>query len=144
MKRHLLIIAYSISLILLIACCNTEQTVNTINLPELDSLSGRYDCPFNEYGISYGSIDIKYKSGRIIYFEIETGHQGGCMGKLSGELTIDSILTGVYLTDVGTKIRFEFTDNRLHIIEQGDCQEHGMRCWFGGWYEKVFIAKRVN
>lgn len=137
MKRHLLIFAYSISLILLMACCNTGQTVNNINSPELDSLSGRYDSPFNKHGISFGSVDVKYKSKRIIYFEIETGHQGGCIGKLSGELTIDSILTGAYLTDVGTEIRFEFSNNRLHIIELEDCQEHGMRCWFGGLYEKV-------
>ncbi len=105
-------------------------------LPELDSLSGRYDSPFNKHGISYGSVDIAYKGKLIILFEIETYHKGGCSGQISGELTLDTTLRGVYLTDVGTEIRFEFTNHRLHIIEQEDSQKHGMRCWFNGWYEK--------
>jgi len=134
MKRHLLIIAYSISLILLIACCNREQSESTMNLHELDSLSGIYNSPFNKYGVSYGSVDIKYKSGRTFYFDIKTGHIDGCTGILNGEFILDSNLVGVYQTRNGANIRLEFNNHSLKIVEQEDCQEHGMRCWFDGEY----------
>jgi hypothetical protein len=124
------------SIVLQLGSCYNKSIEKTLRDDKLDSLSGTYDSPFNAQGVCYGTIDIKYETGRIIYFDIETGRVDGCTGKLIGEVSLDSNLKGTYFTDVGTTIIFEFSKQSLHLIEQVDCQEHGMRCWFDGEYVK--------
>jgi len=124
----------SFSIVLPLGSCHNKLIEQSLRDSKLDSLSGTYNSPFNKQGVSYGSVDIKYKRGRTFYFDIEAGHIDGCIGKLNGEITIDSNLVGVFLTDIGTKIRFEFHHHSLKIVEQEDCQEHGMWCWFDGEY----------
>ena len=126
-----------ISMILFSVSCNNRSKEESLANCKLDSLSGIYNSPFNKYGVSYGSVDIKYKGGRTFYFDIESGHISGCTGQLGGELVLDSNLAGMYLTSNGGNIRFEFYNHNLKIVEQEDCQEHGMRCWFDGEYAKV-------
>ena len=132
MRQGILLICFSFILYsLLYDGCDFEKSSMHY---ELDSLSGVYSSPFNKQGVCYGSIEIKRKSGRTFYFDIETAHIDGCIGKLNGEFILDSNLVGVYQTRNGANIRFEFHNYSLRIVEQEDCQEHGMRCWFDGMY----------
>jgi hypothetical protein len=134
MRQGVLLLCFGI--ILHLMSCNNRGLEEVSIDCKLDSLSGTYNSPFNVKGVSYASVEIKHKKGRTIHFDIETAHIDGCIGKLNGELTLDSNLVGVFLTDIGTNIRFEFHNHNLKIVEQEDCQEHGMRCWFGGEYYK--------
>ena len=130
MRQGLLFICFNI--ILFSISCNNRIIEKPLDNSKPDSISGTYNSTFNKQGVFYGSVEIKYKTGRTFYFDIETAHIDGCIGKLNGEFTLDSNLIGVYLTDIGTNIQFEFYNNRLRIVEQEDCQEHGMWCWFDG------------
>lgn len=117
----------------------TSETYKSVKRDIYDSkfsrYSGSYNSPFNDGGISFGKLVIKYTNNGEINFNIRTAHQSGCTGELKGTAKINEIGIASYSGLGCENVTFKFTKDQVSIKEK-DCNQHGMRCYFSGIYKK--------
>ena len=125
------ILTYSLLFIFLISCKSEVKKSN----PKYSVYNGTYNSTFNEDGISIGQLVIKYNKDREINFEITTATQSGCTGDLTGTAKIESNGIAYYGNSDCESLTFEFKNNQI-IVNEKNCNFHGMRCTFNGTYKK--------
>ncbi len=97
--------------------------------------NGTYNSPFNDSGISFGKLTIKHTENNEIEFDISTAHQTGCTGELKGIAKINSNGIAVHSSANCESLTFEFKNSEV-IVDEKNCDLHGMRCFFTGNYIK--------
>lgn len=80
-------------------------------------------------------VSLKNITDELFCFEISSGTKSGCIGFLKGLIELKKIKKGVFSADSCDKLEFQLSNNELTITEN-NCDFHGMRCPFGGKYEK--------
>lgn len=114
---------------------NNNSTSKEFTDDLFELISGEYDGIYNtEQSIS--NVKIKYIGNRNVEFEIFTATESGCVGNVSGTVTIDNYGKGKYSEEECESLEFVFNSEKLSINEN-NCGLHGMRCFFSGEYEKV-------
>ena len=112
-----------------------ETSKKEIKTSKYDNITGTYQSPLNDGGISMGTVKIMYLGNNRFYFEITTSHQAGCTGEASGTGIIDNNGIGRWSGDGCESLTFKFSNGTVNIDEK-NCDLHGMRCWFEGEYKK--------
>lgn len=120
---------------LILTSDNYESSKKAILDSKFSKYNGTYNSPFNDGGISFGQLIIKYNENQEIEFEITTAHQSGCTGELKGIAKIESNGIAKYSGSGCESLTFEFKNNQVSIDEK-NCEQHGMRCYFSGNYKK--------
>ena len=124
---------------------NTESTKDTI--PEAavveavyDSAyakyAGIYESPFNEFGISFGKVTVKYITNNEIEFDLVTAHNQGSSGEIDGRVKIDTNGLAIFTTYDCEELTFQFSENQVEVGEKA-CQYHGNRSPFAGVYIRL-------
>ncbi len=114
----------------LLSSCNNEQIEKDI-FPDLAELSGKYKQDLRNNDQTFAEVEITYTSGRMLHFDISTGDIDGCIGRLEGDVAMNTDLNGTFVTETGTNLIFKFSRRELEIIETQNCQMLGYGCWFG-------------
>jgi hypothetical protein len=120
---------------LILTSDNYESSKKVISDSKYSNYNGTYNSPFNDGGISFGQLIIKYTENNEIEFDISTAHQAGCTGKLKGIAKINSNGIATHNSSNCKSLTFEFKNNEVTVKEK-NCDEHGMRCFFSGTYKK--------
>lgn len=120
---------------LILTSDNYESSKKAISDSKYSNYNGTYNSPFNDGGISFGKLIIKYNQNKEIEFEISTAHQSGCSGKLKGNAKINSKGIASFSSSNCKSLTFQFKNNEVTVKEK-NCDEHGMRCFFSGTYKK--------
>ena len=113
-----------------------ESSKATIKRNDYEFITGQYDFEYNSEGVSYVSVKINYIGSNKFNFEITTAHQNGCTGEIEGIARINKSGVGIYSGENCKMLKFNFTAKKL-IIDENECDLHGVRCWFTGEYIKV-------
>lgn len=114
---------------------NYETLLNEIAKKNKLDISGTYESPYNDGGVSSGTVVINNVKSNSFDFEISTAHQSGCNGIAEGTATLDENGDGKWSGSDCESIIFKFDDNSL-TVEETNCELHGMRCGFMGEYNK--------
>lgn len=114
---------------------NTDYNSVLNEFQELKSIIGRYDSPFNDGGISSGTVMISNVRDDKFDFEITTAHAQGCTGEAKGTATITRNKVGKYSEKNCKNLEFQFFPGEVKI-EENKCELHGIRCSFSGSYNK--------
>lgn len=114
---------------------NTDYSSIKKELQELKGISGRYESTFNEGGTSSGTVVINQKKGQEFTFEIIVANSKGCTGDLKGSIKVGTNKVGFFKSKTCKELMFEFFSQEVKVQEK-NCDEHGMNCWFAGTYKK--------
>jgi hypothetical protein len=120
---------------LILTSDNYQSSKKAISDSKFSNYNGTYNSPFNDGGISFGRLIIKYNENNEIEFDISTAHQAGCTGELKGTAKINSNGIATHSSSNCKSMSFEFKNNKV-IVNEKNCDLHGMRCYFSGTYEK--------
>lgn len=120
---------------LILTSDNYESSKKVISDSKYSNYNGTYNSPFNDGGISFGRLIIKYNENNEIEFDISTAHQAGCTGELKGIAKINSNGIAIHSSSNCKSLTFEFKNNEV-IVKENNCDLHGMRCFFSGNYKK--------
>ena len=120
---------------LILTSDNYESSKKAISESKYSNYNGTYNSPFNDGGISFGRLTIKYNENNEIEFDISTAHQAGCTGELKGTAKINSNGIATHSSSNCKSLTFEFKNNQV-IVKEKHCDLHGMRCFFSGTYKK--------
>jgi len=120
---------------LILTSDNYESSKKAISDSKFSEYNGTYNSPFNDGGISFGRLIVKYNKNNEIEFEITTAHQSGCSGELKGIAKIDSNGIAKYSGQGCESLILKFKNNEVEVTEK-NCGHHGMRCYFSGKYKK--------
>lgn len=123
------------SFTLILTSDNYESSNKSISDTKYSKYNGTYNSPFNDGGIAFGQLIIKYTENNEIEFDISTAHQTGCSGKLKGSAKINSNGVAKYRGQGCDNLTFQFKNNTVNVTEK-NCEHHGMRCYFSGEYIK--------
>jgi hypothetical protein len=120
---------------LILTSDNYESSKKSISDSKYSNYNGTYNCPFNDGGISFGRLIIKYTENNEIEFDISTAHQVGCTGELKGTAKIGSNGIATHSSSNCKNLTFEFKNNQV-MVKEKNCDLHGVRCFFSGTYKK--------
>lgn len=120
---------------LLTSNTNYESLLNEIAKSNKIDISGTYESPYNDGGVSSGTVEIKNVKANSFEFEITAAHQSGCTGYAEGTATLDKNIIGKWSSSNCESLVFKFSEGKL-MIEETNCELHGMRCGFMGEYSK--------
>jgi hypothetical protein len=120
---------------LILTSDNYESSKKAISDSKYSNYNGTYNSPFNDGGISFGRLIIKYTENYEIEFDISTAHQAGCTGELKGTAKINSNGIATHSSSNCENLTFEFKNNTV-LVKEKNCDLHGMKCYFSGTYKK--------
>lgn len=120
---------------LILTSDNYESSKKAISDFKFSKYNGTFNSPFNDGGISFGRLIVRYNQNKEIEFKITTAHQSGCSGELKGIAKIDSNGIAKYSGQDCESLTFKFKNNKVNVTEK-KCEHHGMRCYFSGEYIK--------
>jgi len=112
----------------------TDESTSMTEEPQQDaaSISGVYEI---STATSTATVVVNHVEGNTFKFEITTATQSGCTGDLAGDATLAEDRTSRFSSEL-CNLTFQFSDESV-IVEESDCEAHGMQCGFAGTYGKV-------
>jgi hypothetical protein len=117
---------------------NFKATVDkdeTLTIPnQILKLEGTFENVYSSEKYM-SSISLQNISGDIFCFEISNGTESGCVGYLTGLVSLTNFSQGVYTQDSCEELKFSFTPNEL-VLDETNCDYHGVRCPFSGKYKR--------
>jgi hypothetical protein len=117
---------------------NFKTTVDSDNLTTIAKIATEIEGTYENTMSSdkfFSSVDLKYITDDLYYFEISNGTESGCVGYLKGLIKLVDLKNGIYSGDSCEKLDFKLSTNELTLSET-NCDLHGYGCPFDGKYKK--------